>query len=598
MKEAWRQFKLLLLYLPAGAKRYMVIYIAISCALTLLDIAALMLLAVSLSGMMTGGDVQIPLIGAVPPDKYVWLLLAVSLLVLLKSVLTLAQNWAATRKFADFELTLGLRLFDAYIGAPWVERLAQTSSRLVRMADVGVNSAISGLVLPMIQLPALVVSSLLILVTVSIVQPLTALIAVVYLGAIAYLMSRVLTSRAVEAGRVNRDYSYKVASIMTDMVGALKEITLRDKYDEVAAVVKRNRSHASRARANINFLGNVPKFVLDTALIGGFLVVGGISYIVDGSLNEAISAVVMFAVAGMRLVPALTGFQSLSNTINSNQPQVQAILRDMESSTEFRKHAETLGKELIKGELKELTLENVTFTYPTGEQPAVSDVSMTIPMGSTVGIVGESGSGKSTLVDVILGLLVPQSGEIAIDDQNLVDVLADWRRRVGYVPQDVALFDGTIEQNIALTWEGEIDREKVIECLKKAQLWNTVQERPGKLNAKIGERGMALSGGQRQRMGIARALYADPVILILDEATSALDTKTEAEVSKAIASLRGDVTLISIAHRLSTVKDADQVFYMEDGFVLAHGTFDEVVAEVPNFRTQAMLAGLVAASET
>lgn len=576
----------------------MVIYIAISCALTLLDIAALMLLAVSLSGMMTGGDVQIPLIGAVPPDKYVWLLLAVSLLVLLKSVLTLAQNWAATRKFADFELTLGLRLFDAYIGAPWVERLAQTSSRLVRMADVGVNSAISGLVLPMIQLPALVVSSLLILVTVSIVQPLTALIAVVYLGAIAYLMSRVLTSRAVEAGRVNRDYSYKVASIMTDMVGALKEITLRDKYDEVAAVVKRNRSHASRARANINFLGNVPKFVLDTALIGGFLVVGGISYIVDGSLNEAISAVVMFAVAGMRLVPALTGFQSLSNTINSNQPQVQAILRDMESSTEFRKHAETLGKELIKGELKELTLENVTFTYPTGEQPAVSDVSMTIPMGSTVGIVGESGSGKSTLVDVILGLLVPQSGEIAIDDQNLVDVLADWRRRVGYVPQDVALFDGTIEQNIALTWEGEIDREKVIECLKKAQLWNTVQERPGKLNAKIGERGMALSGGQRQRMGIARALYADPVILILDEATSALDTKTEAEVSKAIASLRGDVTLISIAHRLSTVKDADQVFYMEDGFVLAHGTFDEVVAEVPNFRTQAMLAGLVAASET
>lgn len=576
----------------------MVIYIAISCALTLLDIAALMLLAVSLSGMMTGGDVQIPLIGAVPPDKYVWLLLAVSLLVLLKSVLTLAQNWAATRKFADFELTLGLRLFDAYIGAPWVERLAQTSSRLVRMADVGVNSAISGLVLPMIQLPALVVSSLLILVTVSVVQPLTALIAVVYLGAIAYLMSRVLTSRAVEAGRVNRDYSYKVASIMTDMVGALKEITLRDKYDEVAAVVKRNRSHASRARANINFLGNVPKFVLDTALIGGFLVVGGISYIVDGSLNEAISAVVMFAVAGMRLVPALTGFQSLSNTINSNQPQVQAILRDMESSTEFRKHAETLGKELIKGELKELTLENVTFTYPTGEQPAVSDVSMTIPMGSTVGIVGESGSGKSTLVDVILGLLVPQSGEIAIDDQNLVDVLADWRRRVGYVPQDVALFDGTIEQNIALTWEGEIDREKVIECLKKAQLWNTVQERPGKLNAKIGERGMALSGGQRQRMGIARALYADPVILILDEATSALDTKTEAEVSKAIASLRGDVTLISIAHRLSTVKDADQVFYMEDGFVLAHGTFDEVVAEVPNFRTQAMLAGLVAASET
>lgn len=597
MKISWGQMKELLPYFPPSAKRYIWIYIVVSSMLTLLDIAALMLLAVSLSGMLSGGAVNIPLLGQVQPGNYIWLLLIVSLLVLLKSAATIAQQWAATRRFAEFELTLGLKLFDAYIGAPWVLRLSRSSSQLVRMADVGVAAAIGGLVLPLIQLPALIVSSALILTTLFILQPLTAVISIVYLGSIAYLMSKVLTKKAVEAGRVNRDYSYKVASIMTDMVGALKEITLRDKFDEVAAVVRSNRTHAARARANIQFLGSVPKFVLDTALIGGFLIVGGISYAVDRSLNEAISAVVMFAVAGMRLVPALTSFQSISNGINANRAQVDAILRDMKSADRYRARAEVLGKEPLEGRPEELILSQVSFTYPTGEQPAVNDVSLTIPMGSSVGIVGESGSGKSTLVDIILGLLVPQEGKIFIDHQNLQDVLGAWRNHVGYVPQEVALFDGTIEQNVSLTFQGPSDREKVIECLKKAQLWDVVKSRPGGLQAKVGERGIALSGGQRQRMGIARALYSDPYVLILDEATSALDTKTESQVAKAIANLRGDVTLVSIAHRLSTVKDADELFYMEDGFVLAQGTFHEVVDRVPTFREQARLAGLVASVE-
>lgn len=597
MKISWGQMKELLPYFPPSAKRYIWIYIVVSSLLTLLDIAALMLLAVSLSGMLSGGAVNIPLIGQVAPENYIWLLLTVSLLVLLKSAATVAQQWAATRRFAEFELTLGLKLFDAYIGAPWVMRLSRSSSQLVRMADVGVAAAIGGLVLPLIQLPALIVSSTLILVTLFVLQPLTAVISVIYLGSIAYLMSKVLTKKAVEAGRVNRDYSYKVASIMTDMVGALKEITLRNKFDEVAAVVRSNRTHAARARANIQFLGSVPKFVLDTALIGGFLIVGGLSYVVEGSLNEAVSAVVMFAVAGMRLVPALTSYQSINNGINANRAQVEAILRDMRHADRYRAEAEDLGKEPLDGAPEDLILESVTFAYPGGEQPAVNDVSLTIPMGSSVGIVGESGSGKSTLVDIILGLLVPQEGTIRIDHQDLEDVLGAWRNHVGYVPQEVALFDGTIEQNVSLTFQGPSDREKVIECLKKAQLWDVVKSRPGGLQATVGERGIALSGGQRQRMGIARALYSDPYVLILDEATSALDTKTESQVAKAIANLRGDVTLVSIAHRLSTVKDADELFYMEDGFVLAHGTFDEVVDRVPTFREQARLAGLVASLE-
>ena len=305
----------------------------------------------------------------------------------------------------------------------------------------------------------------------------------------------------------------------------------------------------------------------------------------------------MFAVTSMRLIPTLIGYQSTINTLNSNTAQVQAIIRDLRASDRYREETEHLGKELLSGDPKELVLENVTFTYPNRDEPAVSDVSMRIEAGTRIGIVGESGSGKSTLVDIILGLLVPQEGSIRVDGQDITDVMADWRGRVGYVPQDVALFDGTIAQNVALTWRDDIDMDKVIECLKLAQMWKPVQARPGGLNAQVGERGIALSGGQRQRLGIARALYSDPYILIMDEATSALDTKTESKITEALSHLHGKVTVVSIAHRLSTVKDADKLFYMEASFVMAQGTFEEVTRDVPNFREQAALAGLVAEQE-
>ena len=594
MKVALRQLRSLIPYLPRTAKGYIRRYVIISSLLSLLDIAALMLLALSLSSMMSGADVNIPVVGTVTPDQYIWLLLSVSFLILLKSSLSLLQNWLATRRFAEFELTLGLHLFDAYIRAPWVDRLSRTTSQLVRMVDVGVSAVISGLTLPLIQLPAIIVSAVAVLGTLLIVQPLTAIISMVYLGLIALIMSKVLTSRSLQAGQVNRRYSYKVASLMTDMVGALKEVTLRDKLGEVAEVVKENRSHAARARSNIQFLASVPKFVMDTALIGGFLLVGVVSYLIEGSLSEAISAIVLFAVAGMRLVPGLTAFQSTTNQLNASRSQVTYVLKDIEQAQDYIAAAQEIGKGPLLQEPEELILDGVTFTYPTGNEPAVSDVSITIKMGTSVGIVGESGSGKSTLVDIILGLLVPQEGEIRIDSQNMDDVMAAWRSRVGYVPQDVSLFDGTIAQNVALSWKEGIDKDKVIDCLKRAQLWDVIQQRPQGLNTRVGERGMSFSGGQRQRLGIARALYSDPYVLILDEATSALDTKTEAEVAKAIASLRGEVTIIAVAHRLSTVRDSDELFYMESGFVLARGTFDEVTAEVPKFLEQARLAGLVA----
>ncbi|SEB36838.1 ABC-type bacteriocin/lantibiotic exporter, contains an N-terminal double-glycine peptidase domain [Paramicrobacterium humi] len=591
MKLIWDTMRSIVPLLPGRARRFLIAFMIISSALAVLDVAALMLLAISLTSMMESDPISIPLLGTVGPDGYVWVVLVISLLIILKSVLSVILQWIATRRFAVYELEIGDKLFDAYIKAPWVERLNRNTAQLVRLADVGIANAIAGFLLPVIGIPQLLITSVVVLAVIVVAQPLTALVTVVYLGLIAGVLYFWMSKKSVQAGRVGRDYAFKVASLMTDMVAALKEVTLRNKTAEVARVVHDNRIHSTRARANVSFLGTFPKFVLDSALIGGFLLVGGSAYLFGGSA-AAISAVAMFGVGGFRLVPSLTGFQSVITIATSNVAHVQNVLDDIAAAESYVADAERIGMTPIEGEPRALELSNVQFTYPNAGEAALRDIDLRLPIGSTLAFVGQSGSGKSTLVDLILGLLTPSSGSVKLDDQDLADVLAAWRSRVGYVPQDVALFDGTIAQNVALTWGDDIDEARVETALRRAQLWNVVQQRPGGIRSRVGDRGLSLSGGQRQRLGIARALYGDPLVLVLDEATSALDTKTEADVTESIAGLKGQVTLITVAHRLSTVREHDQICYLADGQIVARGTFPELVAKVPEFAVQASLAGL------
>lgn len=591
MKVLWTTLQRLLPLLPAKARRFLAGYSVLSSLLSLLDVAALGLLALSMGGMAQGTPVQLPIIGEVAPDGYIWILAASCGLIIGKSIAQIALQWRATRRFAAFELEIGDHLFNAYIRAPWTERLQRSTSQLVRMADVGIAAVIAGFLLPLTTLPSLVTTAVAVIAVIVVAQPITALVTLVYLGIIAVILFLWVSRKSVEAGRVNRDYSFKVAGLMTEMVGALKEITLRDKAGEVADVVHQNRIHTTRARANLSFLGAVPKFVLESALIGGFVLVGGVGYL-TGGMPEAFSAVALFGVAGFRLVPSLTGFQAIITQTHSNLPQVQAVMDDIDLARGYLKRAEVVGNRPLSGEPQTLEFEDVEFTYPGAVSPAVTGISLTVPIGTTVGLVGSSGAGKSTVVDLILGLLVPSSGRISVDGEPIEEVLADWRSKVGYVPQDVALFDGSIAQNIALTWGEEIDLQRVKVALQRAQLWDVVERRPGGVHGRVGERGMSLSGGQRQRLGIARALYSDPLILVMDEATSALDTKTESDVAQAIQELRGEVTVVAVAHRLSTIRDSDQVLFMKDGRIEAKGTFDELVEQVPDFAVQAALAGL------
>lgn len=578
-------------YLPTGARRFLWVYAIVTSVLSVVDVVALMLLAVTLAAAVQGNPVVLPVIGPVPLESFGWLILVLSGLIILKSAASLGLQWVATRRFASYELSVGDHLFAAYIHAPWTDRLGRNTAQIVQMADTGIANVTAGFLLPVMTLPGLLITSFGVVAVIVVTQPVTALVTIVYLGAIAAVQYLVLGRRTREAGWIARDSALHVAALISGMVAALKEITLRNKADEVSAVVNRNRSRTARARANVSFLSAAPRFVFDSAIVGGFILTGGVAWLMGG-IDQAVSAVALFGIAGFRLVPSLTSFQAVITRTVTASPYVDAVIDDITRAEGYLQEHERLGRTTLPSDPHRVELERVSFTYPGGTAPALHDVTLGFDLGSTIGIVGSSGAGKSTLVDILLGLLVPSDGRLTIDGQPLSEVLAGWRARVGYVPQDVSLFDGTIAQNVALTWGADIDQDRVEVALRRAQLWSTVQGRPDGVATRIGERGLALSGGQRQRLGIARALYSDPLVLVLDEATSALDTKTEADVADAIRSLHGDVTVISVAHRLSTIRDADQVLFMKGGTVAARGTFEEVVAASPEFAQQAALAGL------
>ncbi len=580
-------------FLPASGRRFLLVYALISSVLSLIDIVALMLMALTLAASVTGNDVNLPVLGVLAADQILWVILILAAIVILKSAANVWLQWIATRRFASYELEVGQELFGAYIRASWTDRLSRNSAQIVAMSDSGIAHVVAGFLLPVTTLPGLLVTCVGVVGVLVVTQPVTALVTIVYLGGIALLQYFVLSGKTRQAARVARNSALRVAALISGMVASLKEITLRDKADEVSEVIRRNRRQTAQARANSSFLAAVPRFIFDAAIIGGFVIVGGAAMLSSGGdMSSTISAVAMFGIAGFRLVPSLTGFQSVITRTVTAAPYVDLVISDIEASKKFLADREVLGKKPLPGEPSLLELDEVAFTFPGSDVPAVHGMNLRIPMGSTVGIAGSSGAGKSTLVDLLLGLLTPTSGAIRIDGLPVEEVMGAWRSHVGYVPQEVTLFDGTIAQNIALTWGDDVDLARVEEAARRAQLWQLIEQRADGLNARVGERGLSLSGGQRQRLGIARALYSNPVVLVLDEATSALDTKTEADVAAAIRELRGDVTVIAVAHRLSTIKDSDVILFMQDGTTAAHGTFEEVVNASPEFAAQARLAGL------
>jgi ABC-type multidrug transport system fused ATPase/permease subunit len=438
--------------------------------------------------------------------------------------------------------------------------------------------------------------SLLIIMTTGlfIVDPIMALCTVVFFTLIGLGLYLLMHKRAGELGKIETELNIKSNEKIVEVLESYRESVVRNRRDYYAKEIGTLRFSLANTLAELAFMPNISKYVIESSVVLGALAISAVQFIRQDA-GHAVATLAIFLAAGTRIAPAVLRVQQGAMQIRRSLGAAASTLNLIES---LRFVPNVIASSdsinvLHPGFTPKVEMKEVNFKYPDTADFAISDANLSIKPGSVVAIVGPSGAGKTTLIDLILGVLEPISGEVKISDLDSVEVPKQWPGALSYVPQDVVIANGSIKSNIMLGFpEGTGNVQMVKDAIRIAQLEDYLEGLPDKLNSKVGDRGSSMSGGQRQRLGIARALFTKPKLLVLDEATSALDGETEANISAAIKSLKGDVTVILIAHRLSTVREADQVVYLEGGKIISVGTFDEVRTAVPNFDRQASLMGL------
>ncbi len=427
-----------------------------------------------------------------------------------------------------------------------------------------------------------------------VVDPITSVGTVFIFGSIALVLFKLMHERAGRIGMKNSALSISSNEKVIEVFSSYRESVVRNRRDFYSREIAKTRFELSDTKAEMGFMPYISKYVIETTVIVGAVLIGAVQFLMQDS-SRAVATIAIFVAAGSRIAPAVLRIQQGSIMMKSSLGMAKPTL-DLIEFLGNSPLVENLDDEVHtkhEGFTPDLKVSDVSLTYPDKLEKALLNISLDVEAGKVIAIVGPSGAGKTTLVDVLLGVLEPDSGTVSISGVTPLQAISKWPGAIAYVPQDVLVANGSIRENVALGYPLEAATDELVNnAILIASLTDFVASLPVGLDTDLGERGSKISGGQRQRIGIARALFTKPRLLVLDEATSALDGGTEESISTDIQKLKGSTTVVLIAHRLSTVRDADLVLYMDKGEIVARGTFDEVRNSVPDFDRQAKLMGL------
>jgi ABC-type multidrug transport system fused ATPase/permease subunit len=489
----------------------------------------------------------------------------------------------------DFQVLL----FSEYLQRDYLFHARTNSARLVNNTVQQVGWVLSGILQTGIVLVTSLLQILAIVAAIVVVNPRIAIGAAVLLGGAYALIYLLVRKRLLFYGEITAEQQAKQLKTLNEGFGGIKEITLLGTGNMFRRSFEKGCWRISRTQANAQVISQSPRFLLETLSVAGLVVTSLVLAVNTENLGGTMAQLTFLALATYRLLPALQGvFKSIA-TMRLRRAAFKRVADDIRQGRE-REAMESASAAVAPWHdrpRRSIRFEGLTFHYEAGGRPVLDGVDLEIPAGSTVAFVGASGSGKTTAIDVLLGLLTPDDGRLVVDGEEIVaERRRAWQGCLAYVPQQIFLTDGTIGENIAFGIDRRrIDRDRVTRCAEMASLGPLLDELEAGLDTVIGERGVRLSGGQRQRIGIARALYRDAKVIVFDEATSALDGITEQEVMRSIDALHGERTVVLIAHRLTTVRNADIIFELEHGRIVRQGTYDELLATSDRFRKMAGL---------
>ena len=487
----------------------------------------------------------------------------------LKNLYRLLMLHLSVRLVAANRVRMGARMLRCYMDKPYTFHLQRNTAEILRSitGDVGgafaVVSTLMGLVSSVLIVAVLVVF----LLVVDVWMTLAVSAALLVCSALYFFLVR---GRIRKAGAESRDYSAKMYKAIHQAMGGIKEVKLMGRERFFVAEYEHAGAQSVELGRRYSIMAALPNLLIETLCVCSVLGVVACRIASGADLAAVVPSLSAFALAAVRLLPRVSSINSAINTIAFQRPALDALHRDLQESEREERERAAQGRQTPDPvqPVGDIVLTGVSYTYPDRGEKVLQNVNLRIRRGQCVGIVGVTGAGKTTLVDVMLGLLRPDSGTVRCGAQDICENSAAWQRQIGYIPQNIYLTDDTIRSNVALGLAPEqIDEAAVWRALESAQLADFVRGLRDGLDTVIGERGVRLSGGQRQRVGIARALYRDPALVFFDEATSSLDSETETAVMQAVHALGAEKTIIIVAHRLTTLRDCDVIYRVTDGGV-------------------------------